>query len=468
MPPLDAGSGKSLKRAPPRGTDGHTVRVPRRQFLGASALAVLAGCLGDTDDDAGTTATRGTAATEAGSATNRTRPGTPSDAATATADETVPEGTTAETVEPGRGSEKTGAETGAETTEAGTEATDGEATDPETTRDGPADAGRARIGFTGDVMLGRSVDEYRDSRPPESLWGDLRSRLDALDGLFVNLETTISERGEKWPDRTYYFRADPDWSIPALRTGNVAWASLANNHLLDFGTAALLDTVSNLDRAGIANSGAGRDVEAAREPAHVTAGGVDVALVSFTDNSPGYAAESDRPGTAYVEMDVDDPSTRRIVRGALERARESDPDLLVASLHWGPNWVVRPDEQYVEFAHWLADEGVDLVHGHSAHVFQGVEVYGGTLILHDTGDFVDDYVVKEGLHNDRNFLFEVALDASGFAELRLLPVEIDVGVHRASEEAAAWARERMTELSAAFGTTFERDGAALVLPLDDA
>ncbi|WP_222915339.1 CapA family protein [Natrinema sp. SYSU A 869] len=324
------------------------------------------------------------------------------------------------------------------------------------------------IGFAGDTMLGRNVDgRYgRAGVDPATVWGDLQPRLQSLDGVCCNLECCLSRRGDRFPDRTYYFRADPEWAVPALEAGNVKFASLANNHMLDYGPAALRDTVDALEDGGIGYAGAGESPATAREPATVSVGDIDVAVVSFADHYSEYGATNDRPGTAYVEFDPESSDSRRIVGEAIDRANASEPDLLVASVHWGPNWVEYPDEDYVTFSHWLVDQGVDLVHGHSAHVVQGVERYGDGLILHDTGDIVDDYITKEKLRNDRSFLFEVGLESGSLEELRLVPVAIDDrAVSRADENAAAWLRETMRDRSNPFETTYERDGDDLVLSL---
>lgn len=333
-----------------------------------------------------------------------------------------------------------------------------------------------RLGFTGDVMLGRNVDEYqrRRRRPATAAWGNVLDRLRTLDGLFVNLECCLSTRGEPWTrtHRPFHFRADPDWAVPALEEAGVDWASLANNHLLDYGETALLDTLDHLDEAGIAHSGADEDVEAARRPAVVEterkgdADDLRVAFVSATDNTPEFAAGEDSPGTAYLDLS-DEVGARETMTEMLARARRTDPDLLVASLHWGPNMVEEPPEHFREFGHWLAERGVDLVHGHSAHVFQGVEVHDGTPILYDCGDFVDDYAVDDELRNDRGFLFEVGVTEGEIAELRLFPTEIyDYAVHEARSEAAEWSRSRMRDLSAEFGTEFEEVDGELVLRLN--
>lgn len=324
----------------------------------------------------------------------------------------------------------------------------------------------ARIGLTGDVMFGRNVNDRWSDGPPEGVWGDTLSDLRALDGTIVNLECAVSSRGERRPHRGYYFRADPDWAIAALESAGVAAASLANNHQLDFGTTALTDTRRHLAAADIAHPGAGPNRETAFEPATVEIGGVRVAVIALTDQAPGYAAVGSEPGTAYTSLAVDRLETRQRLGRTVDAALATDPDLLVASLHWGPNWEVRPSDAQQRTARWLIDRGVDVIHGHSAHVIQGVETYRGRPIIYDAGDIVDDYVIKDGLHNNWSFLFELVVADGRLDHLRLHPVEIvDERVEPAGERAAAWLRDRMASLSAPFGTPVERAGRGLRLPL---
>ena len=330
-----------------------------------------------------------------------------------------------------------------------------------------------RLGFTGDVMLGRLVnDAYREGqRSPAALWGNLQSRLRGLDGFFINLECCLSTRGEPWPGRRFHFRADPDWSTDALRAATVDCCSLANNHAMDFGPDALEDTLSALSAADIETVGAGRTRTAARCPAAVDCRGVTVAVVGFTDNVPDYAATDDRPGTAHVEFDPDDEASMAVLHEAVAEAREFDPDVLVASLHWGPNNRTQPPESHRAVARKLADWGVDLVAGHSSHLFQGVEIIdrgeSPTVVCYDMGDFVDDYAVDPTNRNDRSFLFELVVSSDGTPlELELTPTEIESrAVYRASKRGAGWCRTTMEERSAPFDTEFDRAGRGLVVPL---
>ncbi|GAA0224779.1 CapA family protein [Haladaptatus pallidirubidus] len=325
-----------------------------------------------------------------------------------------------------------------------------------------------RLGFAGDVMLGRLIDDRQRKRSVAAVWGNVETHLEALDGLFINLECCLSARGTPWTDtyRPFHFRADPDWAIPALNAVGVDWTNLANNHMLDYGPDALRDTISYLDEAEIAHSGAGTDAKSARAPAFVSVDDLDIAFVSFTDNTPEFAAESDSPGTAHVEFDVTDDKAARIVGDSLAQAREANPDLLVASLHWGPNMRTEPTVEFREFARWLTEQGVDVVHGHSAHVFQGVEIVDGTVVMYDTGDFLDDYAVDSERRNDRSFVFELTVEDGDCTELRLHPTEIyDLAVHEAEHYASNWSMQRMDTLSSAFGTQFEREDDGLVLSI---
>ncbi|WP_423996752.1 CapA family protein [Halorubrum trapanicum] len=349
----------------------------------------------------------------------------------------------------------------------------GEAKGGDVADDETADA--TRIGLVGDLMLGRSVaDRWAGSGDPDGVWGSTLPRLRELDALVGNLECCVSDRGEQWPDKVYYFRSPPSFAIPALEAAGASFVSLANNHVLDYREPALRDTRTHLADAGIARAGAGRNADAALEPAAFEAGDLTVAAFGLTDQSTAFAAIDDRPGTAFARLDPAVRETRALVGDLLDRVADLDPDLVVASLHWGANWETEPRAVHERFGRWLVDQGVDVVHGHSAHVLQGVEVYEGRPILYDAGDFVDDYVSyrdREDVRNKRSALFELVVRDGNLAALDVTPTEIvDETATLADGDVAEWIRETVAERSAAFGTAVEgvdgeRDGGRLRIPL---
>jgi poly-gamma-glutamate synthesis protein (capsule biosynthesis protein) len=323
------------------------------------------------------------------------------------------------------------------------------------------------LGLVGDVMLGRGVDEaLKDYRRSEKLWGDTLSVLEAADLRVINLECAITTQENPWSrtPKTFHFRADPSRAVRVLSAARIDACSLANNHTLDFEEEGLLDTLEYLDGAGIRYAGAGRDLEEAARPAIL--GGPDpekVALLAFTDNEPAFAAGVGRPGTNYLPTSLE-PEVLDRVEAAIAGAREAGADTILFSNHWGPNMVERPRDIFRRFARSVVDRGADVYYGHSAHVFQGVEVYRGKPILYDTGDFIDDYAVDDRLRNDRSFVFLVSVEGGEFRRLELFPVVLSFAQTRlATGGERREILRRMERLSAELGTRLLPREGALVL-----
>jgi poly-gamma-glutamate capsule biosynthesis protein CapA/YwtB (metallophosphatase superfamily) len=324
------------------------------------------------------------------------------------------------------------------------------------------------LALMGDVMLGRKVAEALNYHMrPEEPWGDVMPLLDAADLRIINLECAITDNEQPWTrtPKVFHFRAEPS-AIETLRTARIDACSLANNHTLDFEEQGLLDTLEHLDAAGIRHAGAGRNQAEAADPAILTVRADHtrrVAMLAFTDNEPSFAAGTDRPGTNYLPVSLKPDVLRRVER-AVSDVREMGVDTVIFSNHLGPNMVQRPKAIFRRFARAVIDLGVDVYYGHSAHVFQGVEIYRGKPILYDTGDFIDDYALDPRLRNDWSFLFQVSVEEGRFERLGLTPVKLArarVDLARGGERETIL--DRMERLSAEMGTVFVRREGALVL-----
>jgi poly-gamma-glutamate synthesis protein (capsule biosynthesis protein) len=282
-----------------------------------------------------------------------------------------------------------------------------------------------RIALAGDTMLGRGVARELGHRAPEALVAPEIAELTRAADLFVlNLECCISERGRPVP-KVFNFRAPPRAVETLLHLG-VGCVTLANNHALDFGVDALLDTFEHLMQAGIPWVGAGENLGQAWTP--VTVQGLPI--FAFCDHEPEFAAHADRPGIAYADLR----------RGA----PECPPGALVLP-HWGPNMTSAPLPHVRAAARKLREAGAALVAGTSAHVFHGVE---GS-ILYDLGDFLDDYAVHPKLRNDLGLLFFVDLEDGELRGLETVPLKLEFAYTRlAAGEEADWIRRRFAEACA--------------------
>jgi poly-gamma-glutamate synthesis protein (capsule biosynthesis protein) len=310
------------------------------------------------------------------------------------------------------------------------------------------------LALTGDVMLGRGVNQALRHHGPAYPWGDLLPWLTGADLTVVNLECVIAQGGHPWSrwPKVFHFRADPI-AVTALKQAGINCVTLANNHVLDFETDALREMVMLLRRAGIAFTGAGCDLAEARRPVVLEARGLRVGILAFTDNEPGWAATPDAPGTNYIPIALNDAAMGP-VREGIAQARSAGADLVVFTIHWGPNMIQRPSTAFRSFAHAIIDAGADLFLGHSAHIFQGIELHRGRPIIYDAGDFVDDYAVDPKLRNDWGLLFQLEADRAGFHRIELTPLVIShCQVNRAVGPDREAILERITELTAELGST---------------
>jgi poly-gamma-glutamate capsule biosynthesis protein CapA/YwtB (metallophosphatase superfamily) len=317
------------------------------------------------------------------------------------------------------------------------------------------------VALAGDTMLGRGVGEVLARNPRAELVApeviDVARRADLF---VVNLECCISSRGERFPDprKPFFFRA-PAVAAQRLADIGVDCVTLANNHALDFGEDALLDTIEYLERAGIAWMGAGPDRASARTPRVLVGRGMRLRVVAVTDHPATYAAAPDRPGVAYADLRHSVPEW---LRGAVRPG--PDADAVLVTPHWGPNMTPSPVPYVRAAAATIVSEGATLIAGHSAHVVHGI----AGPVLYDLGDFIDDYRVDPERRNDLGMLFVVSLDARGPRRLEALPLRLQYAHTRLAESGdAALLRSRFRRSCAALGTDVHDDGGRMVVDYAD-
>ena len=317
-----------------------------------------------------------------------------------------------------------------------------------------------RVALVGDTMLGRAVAERVAESPSPRLLGDaVVELLRDADLTVANLECCISDRRQRWPDprKPFFFRAPPaaaallaDWGVDVV--------TVANNHALDYGVEALLDTLEHLDRAGIATVGAGAGVADARRPLHTVVDGTPVRVVGVTDHPADFAAGERRPGVAYADLRAGVPPW------LTEACAGDGEEVVLVTPHWGPNMTTEPLPYVQRAADRLLDAGATVIAGHSAHVFHGVRFAGRRAVLYDLGDFLDDYAVDPQLRNDLGLLWLLDVSRDGVERLEALPLQLDFcATDVARGDAARWITRRLQRACAPFGTAVDEDGGRLLL-----
>ena len=329
--------------------------------------------------------------------------------------------------------------------------------------DRPSRQTTVRLFLCGDVMTGRGIDQvlahpcepalhesYAQSAMdyvrlaeeangpvprqvgPSYVWGAALEELSRMrpDARIINLETSIT-RSEDFVPKGINYRMSPE-NAGCLVAAGVDCCVLANNHVLDWGRAGLLDTLAALERLHIEVAGAGRNLEEARAPAISSIADMSRVLVfscaAATSGVPrSWAATRDSPGVNLLP----DLSEDTITRMSEEIARVRQPrDVVIVSIHWGSNWGYDVPGAHRRFAHALVDHAdVSVIHGHSSHHAKAAEVYRDRLVLYGCGDFLNDYEGirgHEGYRDDLPLMYFADIDPAtgGLAALEIVPLQI--------------------------------------------
>ncbi|GIC89349.1 CapA family protein [Aspergillus udagawae] len=372
------------------------------------------------------------------------------------------------------------------------------------------------LNFVGDVMLGRLVDQlwpqhvdnaherrvlsyfierypYLSNYTHRDPWGSALPLFHNSDLNLINLETSATTTDDPWPNKAFNYRMHPA-NAAALREARVDYATLANNHTLDFGTDGLVETVWTMKESKIAFAGAGETTDESRRPAVLRLPRCEAHMQHHHGHAHAQH-DHDQPGKSYsvhVYAASDHPRdwavvpnfhlidysarTREDLRTLLTSHSTSTstdtpekPALKIFSVHWGPNYTWQPAEKIRSLAHFLIDEcGVDIVHGHSSHHVQGVERYRRKLIIYGCGDFVDDYALNGEYRNDLGAVWRVCVREEQDEEspapescrlvldrLEIFPTRCDrfqVTLLDPDDDDHGWVKRKITRLSEDMGT----------------
>ena len=243
--------------------------------------------------------------------------------------------------------------------------------------------GPVRLVFAGDLLLSDHVlGAYGKTDTIESVVDSgFRQVIESSDVFMANEEFPFSSRGTAAEDKQFTFRLPPE-RVSIFEELGVDIVTLANNHALDYGTDALLDSCAALDEAGILHVGAGADLDEAKKPAFMDVRGRKVGFLGASRVIPvgSWNATASGPGmlTTY------DPA---LLLEEIGRAREMC-DYLVVYVHWGIERDERPQEYQRKLGQQYIDAGADLVIGSHPHVLQGLEYYKGKPIVYSLGNFI--------------------------------------------------------------------------------
>ena len=201
------------------------------------------------------------------------------------------------------------------------------------------------------------------------------------DIVFGNLETVLSDNAEDVNNiRSIICRGDKSF-VEILKNASFDSLNIANNHIMQHGEDAFLDTVNTLktngiDVIGIRDGGTFYCKPVIKEVNGRRLGFLGYSLVNeyFHKGEPLYAY-----GVALgINKDI--------------RKLREETDFVIVSCHWGIEYINKPSNNIKHMAREMIDSGASIILGHHPHVVQGIERYQDGIIFYSLGNFLFDFL----------------------------------------------------------------------------
>lgn len=227
---------------------------------------------------------------------------------------------------------------------------------------------KVTLSFAGDCTIGwdprygyqTRFDKYLDDNNGDYSYyfKNFKAYFNEDDLTIVNLEgqlTTSQNRVEK----KFNFKA-PTSYVKTLSSGSVEVVSFANNHAYDFGEEGYIETKNVLDSENIIHYGYS-----------------DYLIKKVNGINVGFMGMHDIAAVKYEEA-----------KNGIDYLKENGAQLIIVSMHWGIEKSYNRTNSEQDMAHYLIDNGVDLVIGTHPHVIQEIEKYKDKYIVYSLGNFV--------------------------------------------------------------------------------
>jgi poly-gamma-glutamate synthesis protein (capsule biosynthesis protein) len=276
-----------------------------------------------------------------------------------------------------------------------------------------------KIHLVGDIMIGRSFNDLFEHNINYNIWNDTLNIFNKSNCVIGNLETTLTDSNNKWPNKLFNFKLAKKYSN-ILKKANISHVTIANNHILDYKLDGMNDTINTLDKLNITYTGAGINYKNASKYVIKNINSIKIGIVSFADHYDYWKAENNKAGINYIDFNNQE------ILNYLKQIKNTC-DILILSIHYGPNYVQNIDMAAKNFFYKALKCGVDIVHGHSAHHILPIEIINGKYIFYSMGDFIDDYAVDSFYRNDLSFIAELIIENKKIKSLNVYPTKISIG-----------------------------------------
>lgn len=309
------------------------------------------------------------------------------------------------------------------------------------------------LGFTGDMMLGRFVEETVKRYDSSAVFLGTGIDMTSLDYLTGNFEHPIIDENIKLENKErekIYLSAGTE-ALDIIKEAGFTNVNLANNHMYDYDEEGVLYTVNAFTEADMPFVGTGENRSSAYKIHYEELNGVTIATLGFTDVYTRAALTGiETPGVATSNI--------KIMLSKIEEARKY-ADVVITHIHWGTEYKTKHDKRQQQMAEVLADAGVDIIIGHHPHVLQAVDIIDQTIVFYSLGNFVFD----QGWSITRETVFPIlTLQKDGNLSVELNPMLVKEGIpHKLKSSERYYKRRIFNRLKRKSSIDFQEEDGKL-------
>ena len=282
-----------------------------------------------------------------------------------------------------------------------------------------------KILITGDFAPTQRVADAIQKGDYASLFGEIKSLIQEVDFSITNMEAPLIGNGTPIAKTGPNLKA-PCKSVEALKYAGFDMVTLANNHIMDYGSEGLFSTMDICCKNNIDYIGAGCNEEAARQIKYVTLRGMKIAFINVAENEWS-TTDSNNPGANGL-------NEVSIFYQIQEAKLQANYTILI--IHGGHETYELPSPRMKRLYRWFIDLGVDAVIGHHTHCFSGDEIYKGKPIVYSLGNFVFDRKINRNTSWNECAIAILEI-VEGKIYLKLVPLHQcgdKIGAHMLEEE----------------------------------
>lgn len=239
----------------------------------------------------------------------------------------------------------------------------------------------ARVMVVGDIMMHSPItasgyDAKSDSYDFSSIFSEVDPIFDQADLVIGNLETPVA--GAQFGYSGYPRFNAPTELIYDLKDAGVDVLTTANNHSLDQWESGAVNTINNLDQAGILHTGTFKSQEDKDTPLIIDVNGIRIGLIAYTYGTNGMPIPEDKPYMVNI-LDL------KSIENDVKQLKSENADYIIAMIHYGNEYQRIPSKEQIEWTDKMLELGIDFVLGSHPHVVQPLKLTEGNAADSDSG-----------------------------------------------------------------------------------